>query len=63
MEIRTDAHTLEAYGLGFDQLANTITRANRNMTGGSIVEMGRRYLIRGVGELSSKDDLENLIVA
>ncbi|UCC45345.1 MAG: efflux RND transporter permease subunit [Candidatus Zixiibacteriota bacterium] len=63
VEIRTDAFTLEAYGLSFDQLANTIVRTNRNMTGGSIVEMGRRYLIRGVGELTSKDDLENLIVA
>ncbi|MCK5126152.1 MAG: efflux RND transporter permease subunit [candidate division Zixibacteria bacterium] len=61
--IRTDAYTLEAYGLTLDQLASQIQSSNRNMTGGSIVEMGLRYVIRGVGEFESLDDIENLIVS
>ncbi len=63
VEVLTDAYTLEAYGLTLEQLASAITNANRNMSGGSIVEMGRRYLIRGVGEFSSAADLEALVVA
>lgn len=61
--ITTDPYTLEAYGLTLNQLAATIQSSNRNMTGGSIVEMGLRYVIRGIGEYTSAEDIENLIVA
>jgi HAE1 family hydrophobic/amphiphilic exporter-1 len=62
VEVLVDAYTLEAYGLTVEQLKSTIEGANRNMTGGSIVEMGRRYVIKGVGELTSADELNDLIV-
>ena len=62
VEVLTDAYTLEAYGLTLEQLAAAVRNGNRNMSGGSIVEMGRRYLIRGVGEFSSAADLEGLVV-
>lgn len=62
IEVRTDAYTLEAYGLTIDRLASAITSSNRNMSGGSIVEMGRRYLIRGIGQFTSPDDLNDLII-
>ena len=60
--VKTDAYILEAYGLTMDSLASTIQNFNRNLTGGSIVEMGIRYTIRGVGQLTSLDDLRKLIV-
>ncbi len=63
VEILTDPYTLEAHGLTASQLASTISSANRNMSGGSIVEMGIRYVLRGVGEFTSEDDIRNLIVA
>ena len=62
VEVMADAYTLEAYGLTVEQLKSTIEGANRNMTGGTIVEMGRRYVIKGVGELTSADELNDLIV-
>ena len=62
IEILTDAYTLEAYGLTAQQLAATIQAANRNMSGGSIVEMGRRYVIVGRGEFATPDELGALIV-
>ncbi len=62
VEVLADAYTLEAYGLTVEQLKSTIEGANRNMTGGSIVEMGRRYVIKGVGELTSADELNDLVV-
>jgi HAE1 family hydrophobic/amphiphilic exporter-1 len=63
VEIQTDPYTLEAYGLTLDQLASSVRSFNRNISGGSIVEMGRRYVIKGVGEFQSLDEIRNLIVA
>ncbi|MEE9503370.1 MAG: efflux RND transporter permease subunit, partial [Candidatus Aminicenantaceae bacterium] len=63
VEIKTDINTLEAYGLTLDQLSSSIINSNRNMSGGSIVEMGVRYVIRGIGELTSENDIKNIIVA
>ena len=62
VEILADAYTLEAYGLTMEQLRAAIENANVNMSGGSIIEMGRRYVIKGVGELTSIDELNDLIV-
>jgi len=61
--VKTSNDTLEAYGLTMDTVAGTIQNFNRNLTGGSIVEMGIRYTIRGVGQLTSLDDLRKLILA
>ncbi len=63
IEIRTDSYTLEAFGLTSDQVASAIQQSNQTISGGSIVEMGLSYIIRGVGELESLEDLRNLIVA
>jgi HAE1 family hydrophobic/amphiphilic exporter-1 len=62
IEIRTDSFTLEAYGLTSDQVASAIQESNQTVSGGSVVEMGLRYSIRGVGELESLEDLRNLII-
>ena len=63
IEIRTDSYTLDAFGLTSDQVASAIQQSNQTISGGSIVEMGLSYIIRGVGELESLEDLRNLIVA
>ena len=61
VEIRTDADRLAAYGLTLDQLAGAVQSANRNITGGSLVEMGRSYIIRGLGEMVSLEEIGGLI--
>ncbi|MGB2907393.1 MAG: efflux RND transporter permease subunit, partial [Candidatus Aminicenantaceae bacterium] len=63
IEIRTDSFTLEAYGLTSDQVASAVLQSNQTISGGSIVEMGLKYTIRGVGELESLEDLRSLIIA
>lgn len=60
--VKTASDTLEAYNLSLDTVASTIQNFNRNLTGGSIVEMGIRYSIRGIGQLTSLDDLRKLIL-
>ena len=62
IEIRTDSFTLEAFGLTSDQVASAIQQSNQTVSGGSVVEMGLKYTIRGVGELESLEDLRNLII-
>ena len=63
IEVATDDATLQSCGLTMDQLGAVIQNFNRNLTGGTIVEMGLRYTIRGVGQLISLDDIRNLVVA
>ncbi|MBN1939438.1 MAG: efflux RND transporter permease subunit, partial [Candidatus Aminicenantes bacterium] len=61
--VRTEPGTVEAFGLTLDGLSSTIQNFNRDLSGGTIVEMGIRYTVRGVGRFSSLDDIRNLIVA
>jgi len=61
--IDTDDYLLEAYGIDVKTLADRIRAYNRNISGGSIEEMGRRYIIKGVGEITSLDEIENIVVS
>ncbi len=60
--IETDNYLLEAYGLTLDALAARIESYNQNVSGGSITEMGLEYLVKGVGELETLEDIENIII-
>jgi HAE1 family hydrophobic/amphiphilic exporter-1 len=60
--IETDSYTLEAFGLSPEDVTNTVESLNRNVSGGSIVEMGLRYLVKGVSAYGSLEDIENVIV-
>ncbi len=61
--ISTDRYTLEAYGLTPSALSSRISEYNRNISGGSIYEMGLQYTVKGVGEYQSLDDIRNIVVA
>ncbi len=60
--IDTDPYLLEAYQLTPDAVVSVITNYNRNVSGGSITEMGTRYVIKGVGVFNSLTDIENIIL-
>jgi len=61
--IETDSYLLEAHQLTPDAITAKINNFNRNVSGGSIVEMGLQYIIKGVGVINSLEDIENIIVA
>jgi hydrophobic/amphiphilic exporter-1 (mainly G- bacteria), HAE1 family len=61
--IETNEYLMKAYGLDISTLANKIGSTNLNETGGSIEELGRKYIIKGIGEFKSLDDISNTIVA
>jgi len=60
--IETDPYRLSAYGLSADNLVQQIMSMNRNVSGGSIVEMGKRYIIKGTSLLATVSDLENIVI-
>ena len=61
--IETNDYLMEAYNLTPSIIAARIRNYNRNASGGSIVEMGRKYIIKGVGEFQSIDEIGNVIVS
>jgi HAE1 family hydrophobic/amphiphilic exporter-1 len=60
--IETNKYILESFGLTSDGIAAQISNYNRNVSGGSIVDMGLKYVVKGVSVLEDIDDLENIVV-
>ncbi|MFY0653055.1 MAG: efflux RND transporter permease subunit [Cyclobacteriaceae bacterium] len=60
--INTDPYLLKAYELTNQQIVNKIEGVNRNVPGGNIEELGRRYVVNGVGLLEDVEDIQNIIV-
>ncbi|MCT4644463.1 MAG: efflux RND transporter permease subunit [Carboxylicivirga sp.] len=62
VSVVVDPELLDANGLSNSSVLNTINSFNQNVSGGSIEEMGQRYIIKGLSALSAIDDMENLVV-
>ncbi len=60
--IETNKYVLESFGLTSDAIAAQINNYNRNVSGGSIVDMGLKYVVKGVSVLEDISDLENIVV-
>lgn len=60
--IETSQYLLDAFGLTMDALSSRIQSFNQSISGGSIEEMGLRYVVKGVSQLSDLSDFENIIV-
>lgn len=60
--IETDPLVLASFGLSVDDLVLKIQNYNRNVSGGFIEELGRKYVIKGLGIINSPEDLEGLVV-
>lgn len=60
--LETDPLLLASFGLSVDQLVVKIQNYNRNVSGGFIEELGRKYVIKGLGIINTPEDLEELVV-
>jgi hydrophobic/amphiphilic exporter-1 (mainly G- bacteria), HAE1 family len=60
--IETDPYMLEAYNITPTVIAGRIQSYNSNVSGGSIVEMGTKYIIKGVGEFQSITEIGQVII-
>ena len=60
--IHTNPYRMEAFGVSTSSISQQIQNYNRNVSGGTIVEMGTQYVIKGVSVFEELDDLRALIV-
>jgi HAE1 family hydrophobic/amphiphilic exporter-1 len=60
--IETNRYMLDAFGLTLDELNTRIQSFNQSISGGSITEMGMKYVVKGVSLLTDLSDFENTIV-
>ena len=61
--IETNKYLLDAHGLTASQIVQQIQNVNRNVSGGTIVEMGKKYIIKGVSVIENIDQLNDIVVA
>ncbi|MGK7390107.1 MAG: efflux RND transporter permease subunit [Candidatus Cyclobacteriaceae bacterium M2_1C_046] len=60
--LETDPYLLASFGLTVNDLVMKIQNYNRNVSGGFIEELGRKYVIKGLGIVEKPEDLEELVV-
>ena len=60
--IETNKYILESFGLTSDAIAVQIANYNKNVSGGSIVDLGLKYVVKGVSVMSNLTDLESIVV-
>jgi HAE1 family hydrophobic/amphiphilic exporter-1 len=60
--LETDPNLLASFGLTVNDLVAKIGNYNRNVSGGYIEELGRKYIIKGLGIIENPEDLEDLVV-
>lgn len=60
--VQTDPYLMEAYGVTSTLIASKISSFNRNISAGSITEMGLKYIIKGVNTYQSLEDIQNIIL-
>jgi len=60
--VQTSPYLLDAHGLDMTTLGSRIQNSNITASGGSIVDLGLKYIIKGVGEFKSIEDIGNVIV-
>lgn len=60
--IETNDARLKSFNLTTQQVASKIENYNQNVSGGSIVEMGRKYVVKGLSEVKYIEDLNDIIL-
>jgi HAE1 family hydrophobic/amphiphilic exporter-1 len=60
--VETNKYILDSYGISSDAIAAQIANYNKNVSGGTIVDMGLQYTVKGVSVVEDIKDLENIVV-
>lgn len=61
-EVALDPDRLHHYGLTAIDLYESISQSNRNVGGDVLEKNGQAYVVRGLGLLQTREDLENTVV-
>ena len=62
IQISTNNYKLKAFNLSLDDISRQIQNYNRNVSGGTVSEMGLQYVVKGVSILNEVKDFQNIIV-
>lgn len=63
VRIETEQHILDAFNLTISGIAERITSSNLDLTGGSIEELGIKYVIKGLGAFENLDEINDVVLA
>ena len=63
IQVQLAADRMAALGITPSEVTMALSRENRNVSAGDMLETGREVLIRAIGEFERKVDVENTIVA
>lgn len=61
-QIHVSPEKLLAYEITLNQVLEAAAKSNKNSSGGSYIDSGSEYLIRGIGRIETLADLENSVV-
>lgn len=61
-EVSVDPIKLQKYNLSPPQVYEAVSKANLNVGGDVIEKNGQAYVVRGLGLLNTKEDIENIII-
>jgi len=61
-QIHVSPEKLLAYDITLNQVLEAASKSNDNSSGGSFIDSGSEYLIRGLGRIQTLDDLENSVI-
>lgn len=62
MQVLVDPNALAARGITLSQMGSALSAENDNYSAGDFDEGKRRYTVRTIGEYSSPEDIENVII-
>lgn len=63
VHVEADPEKMAAMGVTYNQLAQALEAENRNYSGGDFAEGKRRYVVRTMGEYTSVEAVEDVVVA
>jgi HAE1 family hydrophobic/amphiphilic exporter-1 len=63
IRIELDPDRLTQYNIDLNQLSNRLRQSNFSISAGKITDSGMRYMVRPIGDLSTTEEIEELIIA
>ncbi len=63
IQVRLDQARLAALGVSPAEVTRALSRENRNVSAGDMLETGREVMIRTVGEFESTEEIANVVVS
>ncbi len=60
--VQPDPKRMSSYGIHFGEIQEAIEKINHNVGGGYVEQTAEQFLVQGIGQLSSIEDIENVTV-